>query len=287
MLGSTLARGPQMGRVAPAGERRRWNRIGARWETMMAPSERLEGGKAVYGAAVGILMLEARFPRIPGDLGNALTWPFPVLYRVVRGASPDRVVRRRAEGLLPAFLEAARDLVATGADGITTNCGFLSLFQAELAAAAGVPVATSALMQAAPVQALLPPGRRVGILTISAESLTAAHLRAAGVPEGTPVVGTEGGREFSRAILGDAATLDPVAAEADLLEAAERLLRAHPEVGAILLECTNMCPYARAVADHTGLPVFDMAGFVAWFQNGLRPRRFADPRETEVPRRSA
>ena len=238
----------------------------------MARSERLGGGKPVFGAAVGILMLEAQFPRIPGDLGNALTWPFPVLYRVVRGASPDRVVRRRAEGLLPAFLEAARELVATGADGITTNCGFLSLFQRELAAAAGVPVATSSLMQAATIQSLLPPGRKVGILTVSAESLTREHLRAAGVPEGSPVMGTEGGREFTRVILGDERELDPVAAEADLLEAAERLLALHPEVGALLLEC---------------LPVFDMAGFVAWFQNGLRPRRFADPRETETRRRSA
>ena len=88
-----------------------------------------EGGKAVYGANIGILMLEARFPRIPGDMGNALSWPFPVHYRVVRGASPDRVVRRRAEGLLDAFIEAGRELVADGADGITTNCGFLSLYQ--------------------------------------------------------------------------------------------------------------------------------------------------------------
>jgi hypothetical protein len=57
------------------------------------------GGKSVYGAAVGILMLEARFPRIPGDMGNAQTWPFPVLYKVVRDASPDRVVRHQAQGL--------------------------------------------------------------------------------------------------------------------------------------------------------------------------------------------
>ena len=39
------------------------------------------GGKAIYGAPLGILMLEARFPRIPGDMGNAGTWPFPVLKR--------------------------------------------------------------------------------------------------------------------------------------------------------------------------------------------------------------
>jgi hypothetical protein len=84
------------------------------------------GGKAIYGARLGILMLEARFPRIPGDMGNAETWPFPVLYRVVRGASPQRVVMERAAGLLDAFLDAAADLVDLGADGITTNCGFLS-----------------------------------------------------------------------------------------------------------------------------------------------------------------
>lgn len=241
----------------------------------------VRGGRAVYGAAIGILMLEARFPRIPGDVGNALTWPFPVHYKVVRGASPERVVRRRAEGLLDAFIEAGRELVAMGCDGITTNCGFLALFQRELAAALGVPVASSSLMQAATIQALLPPGRKVGILTISAESLTGEHLRAAGVPEGTPVVGTEGGREFTRVILGDLEELDPIAAEADLLDAAERLVRGYPEVGAILLECTNMCPFARAIAAHTGLPVFDMVSFVRWFYDGLRPRRFASPFETD------
>ncbi len=92
------------------------------------------GGKAIYGAPLGILMLEARFPRIPGDMGNAGTWPFPVLYRVVRGASPERVVLRAAAGLLDDFLAAAAELVGAGAEAITTNCGFLSLFQRELAA---------------------------------------------------------------------------------------------------------------------------------------------------------
>ena len=47
-------------------------------------------------------------------MGNALTWPFPVLYRVVKGASPERVVLQGAAGLLDNFLEAAADLVAQG-----------------------------------------------------------------------------------------------------------------------------------------------------------------------------
>jgi hypothetical protein len=238
---------------------------------------RVTGGKAVYGASVGILMLEARFPRIPGDMGHAGTWPFPVRYKVVRGASPDRVVRRGAPGLLDAFIAAGRELVADGVDGITTNCGFLSLFQPELAAALGVPVAASSLMQVAMVQRLLPPGRRAGVLTISGSTLTAAHLERAGVPEGAPIGTTEGLREFTEAILGDAPILDVAAARADNVDAARALAAAHPDLGAIVLECTNMTPYAADIAAATGLAVFSPVDFVRWFQAGLAPMRFPAP----------
>jgi Asp/Glu/hydantoin racemase len=238
------------------------------------PDRVARGGKAVYGARLGILLLEARFPRIPGDMGNATTWPFPVLYQVVKGASPQRVVRERAAGLLDAFLTAAKELTDLGADGITSNCGFLSLFQEDIARHVGVPVATSSLMQAPFIERVLPPGQRVGILTISAATLTGEHLRAAGVDESTPVVGTDGGREFSRAILGNELELNIAAAERDILDAGETLVRENPDVGAILLECTNMSPYARALSQHVARPVFDIVSFVTWFHAGLQPRAF-------------
>lgn len=236
----------------------------------------VQGGKAIYGASVGILMLEARFPRIAGDMGHARSWDFPVLYKVVRDASPDRVVRRKAEGLLPDFVTAARELVADGADGITTNCGFLSLYQTEIAAAVGVPVATSSLMQVAMVNSLLPPGRRCGVLTISASTLTQDHLDAAGVPADTPIETTEGGREFTRAILDNATELDVSAAREDNVDAAKRLLAQSPDTGAIVLECTNMTPYAADMRAATGVPVFSMSSFVNWFQSGLSPKSY-DP----------
>jgi Asp/Glu/hydantoin racemase len=235
---------------------------------------KVRGGKSVYGASVGILMLEARFPRIEGDMGNALTWPFPVLYRVVRGATPDLVVRRGAEGTLDAFIGAARDLVRDGADGITTNCGFLSLFQQELAAAVRVPVATSSLMQVALVNRLLPPGKKAGILTISSSSLSNEHLRKAGVPEGTPIGSTEGGREFTRVILDNENELDVDLARRENVEAALALRDANPDLGAIVLECTNMVPYAAAIRAATGLPVFSIYTMVTWFQASLEPRPF-------------
>jgi hypothetical protein len=235
------------------------------------------GGKPVYGARLGILMLEARFPRIPGDMGNAGTWPFPVLYKVVAGASPQRVVRERAAGLLGPFLDTAAELVRLGADGLTTNCGFLSLFQRELAAHAGVPVAASSLMQIPFIERLLPPGRRVGVLTVSAESLTAEHLAAAGADPDTPVVGTEGGNEFTRVLLGDEERLDCAAAERDILDAGDALLAGCPDIGAVVLECTNMAPYAGALRRWLRLPVFDIYAFITWFHAGLVPRDFGPP----------
>lgn len=233
---------------------------------------RVKGGKAIYGASVGILMLDGRFPRIPGDMGNGLTWPFPVHYKIVRSATPDRVVRKGAEGLLENFIQAARELVDDGVDGITTNCGFLSLFQNELADAVGVPVATSSLMQVEMVNRLLPRGKRAGILTISGSTLTPLHLEKAGVPEGTPIGTTEGGREFTRVILGNELELDVEAARQDNLEAAQALLAANPDLGAIVLECTNMVPYAADIRAVTCLPVFSIETFIRWFQAALQPR---------------
>jgi Asp/Glu/hydantoin racemase len=233
------------------------------------------GGRSIYGVPLGILMLEARFPRIPGDMGNGTTWPFPVLYRVVRGASPEKVVVGGAAGLLPDFIAAAEELVALGAEAITTNCGFLSLFQAELAAAVRVPVATSSLLQVPWVQAMLPPGKRVGVVTVNKAGLTPRHLAAAGVPLDTPVVGTEGGREFFRVLIkAESEDMDVALARADILDAGRALVAAHPEVGAVVLECTNMPPYAADLAEALGLPVYDIYSMICWFQAGLRPRRW-------------
>ena len=234
------------------------------------------GGKAIYGAPLGILMLEAKFPRIPGDMGNGTTWPFPVLYRVVSGASPEKVVLKGAAGLLPDFIDAAKDLVRLGAEAITTNCGFLSLFQKELAGAVGVPVATSSLMQVPWVQATLPPGKRVGLVTVSGSTLTPAHLAGAGVPLDTPVVGTENGREFFRVLIkAEKDDMDVALAQEDVVGAGRELVANNPDIGAIVLECTNMPPYAAALQAAVGLPVYDIYSMITWFHAGLRPRVFS------------
>lgn len=225
--------------------------------------------------ALGILMLDTRFPRILGDMGNPATWSFPVLYRVVKGASAEKVVVDGARGLLPDFIVAAQELVAEGAQAISTTCGFLALFQRELAAAVSVPVATSALLQVPWVQATLPPGKRVGVITVSKAGLSLTHLQAAGAPPDTPIAGVENGREFYRVIVKEEKPdLDVALAREDVLDAGHELVTRHPEVGALVLECTNMPPYAAALAAALGLPVYDIYSMITWLHSGLKPRSF-------------
>src|SRR5215470_4128275 len=227
-------------------------------------SGRVRGGFNQYGFAVGILMLDTRFPRIPGDMGNATTFEFPVRYHRVGGADPDLVVRRGAAGLLPAFVEGARALEREGVGAITTNCGFLVKYQRELAGAVSVPVFTSTLLLVPLVHRLLAPGRRVGIMTVNAATLTAEHLEAAGVTAGVPIAiaGLETEKEFTRVLLGDELELDVDAAREEHETVARRLVAEHPDVGAIVLECTNMPPYTADIQRVTGRPVFDVVSLV-------------------------
>ena len=232
------------------------------------------GGKTVFGATMGILMLETRFPRVHGDIGNALTWPFPVQYRIVRGATPDNIVRGDSMAGLDNFIAAGRELVASGCDGIATNCGFLVPLQDKMSEALGVPVASSSLMQVPFVQRMLPHGRKVGIVTISRGTLGPVHLKAAGISPDTPIIGTDEGKEFTQKVLGDAPEIDFEQACKDVVDASVRLCRDTPEVGAIVLECTNMVPYARDVRRATGRPVFSIYSYIRWFQAALMPRKF-------------
>jgi Asp/Glu/hydantoin racemase len=241
-------------------------------------SGRVRGGFNQYGFTVGILMLDTRFPRIPGDMGNAATFPFPVRYHRVPGADPDTVVRRGAAALLPAFVDGARVLAHEGVGAITTNCGFLAKFQRELSAAVSVPVFTSSLLLVPLVHRMLGPGRTVGVMTVSGASLTAEHLRGAGIAEDVPlaVIGMEGEKEFTRVLLDDELDLDIDVARAEHVRVARRLVADHPDVGAIVLECTNMPPYAADIQRETGLPVFDITSLVRMVHDalasGLGPR---------------
>lgn len=224
-----------------------------------------------HDPTIGILMLKTRFPRPPGDIGNPATWDFPVLYEVVEPAVVGRIVTAEAlpDGLIEAFIAAAGRLVEQGVVALTTSCGFLAPLQPRLSAALPVPVATSSLLQIPWLQAALGTAGRVGVITIDAEKLTPAHFAGVGAPADTPFVGVEGGGELHRVIFGDLAELDLAVAEADVLAAGDALRARLPDLAAVVLECTNMAPYSRALRAHLGVPVYDIVTLVDWLRAGL------------------
>lgn len=234
---------------------------------------------------LGILMLKTGFPRPPGDVGNPATWPCRCLYQVVQPASVAAVVTDQAlpGELVDAFAEAGAALVAEGATLLTTSCGFLVTAQEDLQARLPVPLVTSSLLQIPTVAAGLPGGRRVGVITFDSRRLSPAHLSAAGASPDTPVAGLEGGRELYRVIAEDLLDLDSAAAEADVLAAGRALVAEHPDLGAVVLECTNLPPYRAALSAALGLPVHDLPSLIGGKHlAGVRQRRGESPRGPAV-----
>lgn len=222
---------------------------------------------------LGILMLDTRFPRIKGDVGNPATWDFPVRYKVVAGATPDAIVNGDTRLFVEAFVKAGGQLADEGCTGIATTCGFLALIRPELAQQIGVPVAASALEQAAQIKATLAPSQQVGVLTISRPSLSMQHLAVAGVPKGSVIAGVQK-TQFAKTILGNHDILDVELARSELVEAAVQFVKDAPQIGAILLECTNMPPYAQDIARATGRPVYSIYTYLKWFHESLAPAPF-------------
>ncbi len=208
---------------------------------------------------LGLLMLDTRFPRPMGDIGHPDTFHFAVRRRVVQGATAERVVRSSDPAVLRPFIDAAAQLVAEGCDAIATSCGFLARWQRELQAALPVPVWSSALLQLAEAQAA---GRRCGVITIEAASLGVAHFEGVGANPATPVEGITPGSALHRTLLQDLPTLDQADAQAQVLAAAQRLRSREPRIDTLVLECTNLPPYAPALRVATGLQVLDVVSML-------------------------
>ncbi|WP_430511930.1 aspartate/glutamate racemase family protein [Pannonibacter phragmitetus] len=212
---------------------------------------------------LGIIMLDTAFERPPGDVGNASSWPFPVLYRTVSGATARKVVGGDDGDLMDAFVAAGEVLQGQGAVALITSCGFLAARQPVLASRLSLPLATSSLLQIPVIASLLPKGRTVGVITYDAASLGPAHFLGVGADPATPVAGLPQGGAFRGLIEGGAAYNAP-ALQAELEAVAERLIVEHPSTGALLLECTNLPPFSSALRQRFCLPVFDILTLGRW-----------------------
>ena len=230
----------------------------------------------VYGYAVGILLAEGTGPLVPGDVANATSYRYPVLYRRVAGASAERLSTGDPE-LEPAVVGAAQALEAEGVKGISSNCSFFANYQDAATKAVRVPVFLSSLMQLPFIAASLGRRRAIGIITGDAAALGNRLPALSGAPAESQLVvrGLEGEAAFRRAILEDGDALDTALVEAALVKTALAMIREYPALGALLLEGAALPPYAQAVREASGLPVFDFLTMIDFYQKCAHREHYA------------
>ena len=228
------------------------------------------------GESIGILILDAAYPCVPGNVGNATTYPFPVRYKEIKGSSIERLLNERDPELLTPFIEGAKELEAEGVRAITGACGFMALFQKKVAESVKVPVFLSSLLQVPFIYRTLSTNQKIGIITANSSCLTDEHFENVGITKDMPLViyGMEDQEEFRTSVLEEKGTMDSDLVRKEVVGVADRMVTEHPEVAAILLECSDLPPYAHAVHGATGRPVFDFITMIKHVHSALVPTKY-------------
>lgn len=226
----------------------------------------LRSGHLYYDTPVGILCLDTRFPKPPGQIRNPLTFDFPVVCRVLRGVGAQEILAGTAAQLKTMVVDAARELERDGARVIAGSCGFMALFQRAVAEAVSIPAPMSSLTQISLIHTLHGPNCRIGVLTAHASALTREHFRQAGVSDAQYAALTIAGMEtcpvFKKTILdGSADVMDTDALSAEILDAVQSLLRTAP-LDALLFECTDLSAFAGTMQKVAPVPIYDINSLI-------------------------
>ena len=236
---------------------------------------RTRRGARNYGQAIGILQLDCSLPFIPGDVDNASTYRYPVLYRPVPALSTAACLKG-APDLAAAVVEGARALETQGVRAISSDCGFMLQFQEAVREAVRIPVLMSSLLQLPLIAASLAPSRPIAIVTANAKNLTPDFLTRNGIRVANKllVLGLEEEPEFKSAVLDEKGSIDAALVEDEVLQVTRRAREAHRDLGAVLLECSMLPPYARRLQDALALPVFDFVTMIDMLYAATHQRRY-------------
>lgn len=233
---------------------------------------KVSGGQTTYGHRVGILMNDSTIPRIPGDPGHAETFPFPVIYEVLKGFSFEDLVAIKKDHI-DILIEQAKALEEKGVSLIVTDCGLFAPFHEDLKKHLDTPFMGSALDVVPLLQRFLPSKLQVGIITGDTRILTPAHLKASGIdPDSVSIIGMENSSEFNKVVIDKNPELDVENMRQGVVDAALNL--SSENLGAIVLECTNLISFRIDIQKKLNMPVFDLVTLIEFFISGFRPRIF-------------
>ena len=235
----------------------------------------LKGGYLYHDTPVGVLCLDSQFPKPPGHLRNPTSFDFPVVCSVIKGVDVKKMLFDPSPELMAPFIEAAIQLEKDGVKAIAGSCGFMALFQKEIASAVKVPVLLSSLVQVPLVKTLHGPEAKIGVLTASSQALTPAHFEGVGANIDDVVIkGMEGHPEFWETIIeGKRHDFDMEKLEKEICTAARELAEENG-LDALVLECTDLSHFARKIQEAVNLPVYDVDSMVEYAGYAVRRRTY-------------
>lgn len=231
--------------------------------------EKIQHGYPCYGQDIGILVFNGISPRVPGDPGHAATFSFPVCYEIVEGCFMG--LARMEAKIRDNLIAGAKRLRDRGIRIIAGDCGLMGLYQKELGQLGGL-CTSSALCQIPFLWQLIGCQGMIGIITGHSELLTPECLTACGCG-GIPVAirGMESEKHFHEIVIEGGTDLHPEQIEQETVHAAKLLLAEHPQIRAVILECSNLATYSHSVATVTGIPTFDIVSAIRFMEYGIHP----------------
>ena len=242
------------------------------------------GGHPYQGYSTGILKFDQKlYPMMPGDVGNATSYPFPVLIREVKGLTNNPYPPvTTADGVytetVQLCIDAAIQLEKDGVRCIAMCCGFFSLIQPVIAAHVDIPVLTSPLIMIPVIQQMLKPDLSVVVVTASARLLSQEFFTAVGADLDDRVIlaGLDDSKIFNAMCMGGTEiSIETEDLYADIVSAIDEARARDPAIGAVLLECTSLPPFANEIRSATGLPVFDFIACIEWMHRAVVPRQYS------------
>lgn len=219
------------------------------------------------GIPIGIIAIDLEYPKLPGNVVNASTYDFPVLYEKV--SFEIEALFRGDDEIKEGIVNAAKKLEAEGVRAIIGACGFFAHFQEDVKEAVKVPVYLSSLCQLPSIKVGLKKGQKVAVIAASGESVTDSLLSAVGGSMDDIEVFDVGSMESFAPIRWGKHELDNGRLTEDMRALGARIREEHPETGAILLECSDLPPYAWAVQEGSGLPVYDFISLIRWVKQSV------------------
>ncbi len=238
-------------------------------------------GRNIFGVTIGLVQMHVNLAMIPGNMSNATTFDFPMLYRRMNADNAfDVMANPPAQDFTDGIVEAAQWLELQGVKAIMGNCGFFGSYQNVVKARINVPFFSSSLMMLPMMVHSMPSNKKVGVITANGPTLKKVQaiencgLSLEDKANRIVVMGCENGAEFSGAIMANTGRYNPQKVEGEIVAVAKQMLKENKDIGAILLECTELSPHAVAVSNAVRMPVWDYTTLTKWIYSGCVRRPF-------------